>query len=206
MKKFLSEYPKLIKEWHPTKNGDSRPEEFTHGSGKKVWWLCPKGHSYDSIISSRTVKKSNCPYCSNKRVGDDNNLLLLFPEIAKEWHPTKNGELTPNNFTHNAWTSDDGNFIFTTDERANAFVESFDISDLDDIKADALASIRVAPSHHGGFELQAPLEDTKVDMICLISGPHEDPAYKKDVVWTWYPGKFTAPAPRGFMSQTVKHV
>ncbi len=45
-----------------------------------------------------------------------------------------NGEVSSFEFTHNAWTSDDGNFIFTTDERANAFVESFDISDLDDIK------------------------------------------------------------------------
>ena len=35
MKKFLSEYPELIKEWHPTKNGDSKPEDFTHGSKKK---------------------------------------------------------------------------------------------------------------------------------------------------------------------------
>ena len=36
---------------------------------------------------------------------------------------------TTSSFTHNAWFSDDGNFIFTTDERANSFVDAYDISD-----------------------------------------------------------------------------
>ena len=54
MKKFLSEYPELIKEWHSTKNGELKPEDFTGSSGKKVWWLCPKEHSYESIINNRS--------------------------------------------------------------------------------------------------------------------------------------------------------
>ena len=37
-------------------------------------------------------------------------------------------------FTHNAWASDDGNYVFTTDERRNAFVDAYDISDPTDIK------------------------------------------------------------------------
>ena len=36
-------------------------------------------------------------------------------------------------FTHNIWLSDDGRYAFTTDERANAFVESYDVSDLNNI-------------------------------------------------------------------------
>jgi len=36
-------------------------------------------------------------------------------------------------FTHNMWISDDGNYAFTTDERQNAFVESYDVSDPSDI-------------------------------------------------------------------------
>ena len=101
MKKLLSEYPELISEWHPTKNGELKPDKVTHGSGKKVWWLCPKGHEYDSIISNRTSKKSKgCPQCSGRRVSEDNNLLSLFPKIADEWHPTKNGELKPDEVTH----------------------------------------------------------------------------------------------------------
>jgi len=36
-------------------------------------------------------------------------------------------------FTHNAWLSDDGNTVFTTDERANAPVGAYDVSDPTDI-------------------------------------------------------------------------
>ena len=41
---------------------------------------------------------------------------------------------TPFSFTHNTWLSDDGNVLFTTDEKPNAPVASYDISDLTDIK------------------------------------------------------------------------
>ena len=96
--KFL--FPEIASEWHPTKNGELKPEEFTYGSKKKVWWLCPKGHDYDAIIISRTGRNSGCPYCSGRRVSDENNLKFLFPEIASEWHPTKNGDSKPEEFTH----------------------------------------------------------------------------------------------------------
>lgn len=43
-------------------------------------------------------------------------------------------QTTPNEFTHNAWLSDDGTVVFTTDERPNAPVAAYDISDLSDIR------------------------------------------------------------------------
>lgn len=36
---------------------------------------------------------------------------------------------TPNEFTHNAWLSDDSRYMFTTDERSNSYVGSYDIQD-----------------------------------------------------------------------------
>lgn len=36
---------------------------------------------------------------------------------------------TPNEFTHNAWLSDDSRYLYTTDERTGSFVTSYDISD-----------------------------------------------------------------------------
>lgn len=41
---------------------------------------------------------------------------------------------TPTNFTHNAWFSDDMQVVFTTDEKNDAFVASYDVSDLSDIR------------------------------------------------------------------------
>ena len=38
------------------------------------------------------------------------------------------------NFTHNAWISDDNNYLFTTDEQAGCYVGSYDVSDIYDIQ------------------------------------------------------------------------
>jgi len=100
MKKLLSSYPNLVKEWHPTKNGGLTPEDYTHGSKRKVWWLCPKSHTYKSVIYSRTGKnQTGCPYCAGKKASEENNLLLLYPDVAKEWHPTKNIDFAPDQVT-----------------------------------------------------------------------------------------------------------
>lgn len=41
---------------------------------------------------------------------------------------------TGSRFTHNVWLSDDNKFLFTTDERPNAAVEVYDVSDLNNIR------------------------------------------------------------------------
>ena len=95
-------YPELIKEWHPTKNEHLTPYEVTCGSNKKVWWICNKcGYEWSAKISSRSIKKSSCPCCSNHVVVKGiNDLASTHPNIAKEWHPTKNGNLTPYDVTY----------------------------------------------------------------------------------------------------------
>ncbi|MDC0980957.1 zinc-ribbon domain-containing protein [Candidatus Pseudothioglobus singularis] len=105
----LSSYPLLVKEWHPTNNGELTPDDITHGSVKKVWWLCSEGHSFETEVRNRTRQKyqRGCPQCPSHRPTTSNNLQLLFPEIAKEWHPTKNNNLTPEQVSatsrNNAW-------------------------------------------------------------------------------------------------------
>ncbi len=88
--------PELAKEWHPKNNGDLSPYDVTPGSNKKVWWKCPKGdeHEWKTSINHRT-NGTGCPFCSNKKVDKSNCLATLNPELAKEWHQSKNNELTP---------------------------------------------------------------------------------------------------------------
>ena len=90
--------PKLAKEWHPTKNDSLTPENITLGSEKKVWWLCKKGHEWQATVVNRN-KGRGCPYCGGKKVNKDNCLATLRPKLASEWHPIKNGVLTPANVT-----------------------------------------------------------------------------------------------------------
>ena len=87
--------PDLAAEWHPHRNGNLTPEMFSKSSSEKVWWKCASGHEWQAVISSR-YKGNNCPFCSGKKllVGY-NDLATKNPELAKEWHPTKNGDLKP---------------------------------------------------------------------------------------------------------------
>ena len=41
---------------------------------------------------------------------------------------------TPTNFCHNTWMTDDNNYLFTTDELSDAWIGSFDVSDLTNIQ------------------------------------------------------------------------
>ena len=92
-------HPEIAKEWHPTKNGDLKPTDVTFGSRKRVWWQCEKGHEWQAKIANRNSGKG-CPYCANRKVlAGYNDLATTHPEIAKEWHPTKNGDLKPTNVT-----------------------------------------------------------------------------------------------------------
>ena len=92
-------YPEIAKTWHPTKNGNLKPDAVTAHSNKRVWWKCPKAddHEWEAMINNRV--KQGCPFCSGRRISKGNNLEARHHEIAKEWHPTKNGNLKPDDVT-----------------------------------------------------------------------------------------------------------
>lgn len=88
------QFPHIAKQWHRHKNGSLNPTSVAPFSHKKVWWICGKGHEWKAQIANRSHGKG-CPYCAGKKVGSDNNLLVINPELAHQWHPKKNGDLTP---------------------------------------------------------------------------------------------------------------
>lgn len=88
-------HPSLVQEWHPTRNGNLHPQQVSHGSDKKVWWLCNKGHEWQAVISGR-VAGHGCPYCSGRRpITGVNDLQSTHPQLAAEWHHLKNKSLLP---------------------------------------------------------------------------------------------------------------
>ena len=88
--------PEIAEQWHPTKNGELSPFNFSTGSGRKIWWKCNKGddHEWQASIDKR-VSGRNCPICSGHKTVLSTCLATTHPEMAKQWHPTKNGELSP---------------------------------------------------------------------------------------------------------------
>ena len=118
--------PQLASEWHHKKNGSTTPQSVTIGSKKVVWWVCYRGHEYEAAICNR-AKGSNCPYCSGKRVTQDGNALAnKYPDLAREWHHTKNGKLTPNNVSYGStkrvwWLCQEGHeYVSTPNDRTSS--------------------------------------------------------------------------------------
>ena len=96
---LLEHSPTLAAQWHPTKNGRLTPDQVSRGSGKKVWWVCDKGHEWEAAILHRT-SGSGCPVCAGKKVLPGvNDLATTHPNIASQWHPNKNGSLAPEQVT-----------------------------------------------------------------------------------------------------------
>ncbi len=87
-------FPEIAKQWHPTLNKSLSPADVRPKSNRRVWWLCEKKHEWPSTVSNRVGGKK-CSVCSNRRADKTNSLSVLFPEVAKEWHPTENRDLTP---------------------------------------------------------------------------------------------------------------
>ena len=63
-----------------------------------MWWQCKKneGHVWKQRILDR-VENSSCPFCDRRRPSEDYNLATEYPDLAKQWHPTKNGNDRPFN-------------------------------------------------------------------------------------------------------------
>jgi len=88
-------FPKVAKLWHPTKNDCLTPSDVFPYSKTKVWWQCKKGHEYFMAIDSM-VSGAKCPCCTLRQaVPGETDLATTHPDVAKLWHPTKNGDLTP---------------------------------------------------------------------------------------------------------------
>ncbi|MCP1159273.1 zinc-ribbon domain-containing protein [Bacillus infantis] len=91
---FESLFPDIAKEWNYEKNS-ILPSQVCKRSAKSIWWICENGHEWQEKISARTKNLTKCKKCKKL----NSNLKLLFPEIAKEWHSSKNGESQPTDFS-----------------------------------------------------------------------------------------------------------
>jgi hypothetical protein len=69
------------------------PSEFTAGSSVQKLWKCSLGHTWKSIINSRTLQKTKCLVCGNRQllIGF-NDLATVYPLLAKQaykWNASK---------------------------------------------------------------------------------------------------------------------
>lgn len=111
MRETLTEYclahgrEALLLQWDSSKNGPLTPDDVSYGSQKKIWWHCDQGHQWQSAPYARAEKQSGCPYCAGKSVVHGRDLQSLYPELAAQWHPQKNGKALPSQYLPGSHTS-----------------------------------------------------------------------------------------------------
>jgi len=94
-------WPEIASQWAEGLNGDVRPDQVLSGSGDRYWWLCALSadHIWDATVHQRSSQGTGCPFCRGLRVCASNSLAVLEPDIAQEWHPKRNEDLTPDQVT-----------------------------------------------------------------------------------------------------------
>ncbi len=112
----IRELPELVSQVHLTLNENvNKILDLSIGSHKKIMWTCPEKtdcgciHTYEMEIRYKSSKNDiyYCPYCDGTKYCKHQTFSLLYPELAKCWHPTKNGDFKIDDFSHgshyNAW-------------------------------------------------------------------------------------------------------
>lgn len=93
-------HPRLAAQWHPTRNGSVTADMVDRWCDDIVWWshLSPDGsaHEWAAAVSAR-ARGAGCPKC-NGRVRFP--LTVTHPDVAAEWHPVRNGSVTPDSVSH----------------------------------------------------------------------------------------------------------
>lgn len=103
-------YPNIASQWNYKKNENLKPCDVMPHSRKEVWWHLPfedpkTGKHYDfewpaKVYLRTDGKGGGCPYLSSNAVWSGyNDLATTNPEIAAQWHPTKNAPLSPSDIT-----------------------------------------------------------------------------------------------------------
>jgi hypothetical protein len=85
--------PDLAQEWITTRNGAVNPRTVVAGSKVRAWWRCKAGHEWEASVYSR-ASGSGCPYCAGRKVAGKTALGSVSPQLAMQWHPTLNGDMT----------------------------------------------------------------------------------------------------------------
>jgi len=83
--------PDLVKEWHWSRNRLS-PDDVRPTDKKKFWWRCHKNprHTYQATAFARCYLNAQCPHCRVWPIAYTDSLAALHPDLASQWHPTKN--------------------------------------------------------------------------------------------------------------------
>lgn len=90
--RFLHEFEDYLLEWDWDFNADLDPMTIRAGSHERVAWRCllDENHVWETALVDRIYHGSFCPFHMGNRVHPSESLAAFYPDLALEWHPTKN--------------------------------------------------------------------------------------------------------------------
>lgn len=96
-------FPELIQYFDFDKNYPKPLEDVSWGSSKKYWWKCDIcGYKWfdspNNMIRSKKARK--CGVCFGKIPSNKNKIVILYPELLKEWDFDKNIDVDVNKITY----------------------------------------------------------------------------------------------------------
>ncbi|MGR5422469.1 zinc-ribbon domain-containing protein [Vibrio campbellii] len=89
-------HPDIAARWDYEKNSPFTPEMVTAKSNDTYYFVCVNGlHSTPYRVSNLTAfEQTTCNICNGRALTVETCLATVFPDIAADWHPTKNGTKT----------------------------------------------------------------------------------------------------------------
>lgn len=102
--------PAWLSDWESGLNGSANPDEIASNSDVLYWWRCGKGHLFQRSPCQRS-HNSRRPGCAKAeraeavrkaKLARSGSLYDHYQAIAAEWHPLRNGPLTPHGISSNS--------------------------------------------------------------------------------------------------------
>ena len=88
-------HPEIAREWDYSANGGLTPDMVTYMTGRKVHWICGRGHKYKLGVYQRH-KGVGCPYCGGRQaLKGFNSLSDVSSDYLKDWDYERNVSVSP---------------------------------------------------------------------------------------------------------------
>ena len=101
---LMTTYPDIARQWFWKMNGNVKPCDVMPGTKTIIvngirqipWWHCKHCNGNWQATCLARTRGDGCPYCNHQRILTGfNDLQTLYPEVAAQWHPVKNGNVKP---------------------------------------------------------------------------------------------------------------
>lgn len=84
--------PDVAWTWNYARNGEFTPDQVKPGSGRMVWWICPRGHEFQERVVNRChCPKLTCPIETGRiLLSGVSDLATREPRLVVDWDYGRN--------------------------------------------------------------------------------------------------------------------